>query len=213
MSGNSKAIAALRAQLADLERQLSVLVDVATRLGHLGWTLPMWATPAETKEILLLSDTNEPDAIFQHFYESDNAAHYRSLKSSLLGSSKLTRWHPLIRQCFQAYEQDLFLVVVPAMLTVIEGAIAGDKGTPWWREKDPKQTVKVRLARERDDAMSRAVWASVDAFLSHVFLSHRFDAERPPLLNRPWILHGRDDPDWTRADCLRLFQAADTIGS
>jgi hypothetical protein len=98
------------------------------------------------------------------------------------------------------------------MITVVEGAIAAIGGADAWRGKDPKQTARKLLGRSPTDSVKRAIWSSIDAFVSHLFEQRSFAGTRPPLINRPWILHGRDNPSWTKADCLRLFQAADTIG-
>jgi hypothetical protein len=43
-----------------------------------------------------------------------------------------------------------------------------------------------------------------------VFASAPFDACRPDVLNRHWILHGRDVASWRQVDSLRLFVAVDT---
>jgi hypothetical protein len=152
------------------------------------------------------------DDVFLDYYEVDGGVNYRRLKLHLLRKESLIRWRPLIEQCFTAFENDLYLVVVPAMITVVEGAIVVVGGADAWRQKDHKQTARKLLGRSPKDSVKRAIWLSVDAFVSHLFEHRSFADTRPLLINRPWILHGRDDPSWTKADCLRLFQAADTIG-
>lgn len=195
-----------------IAQRLQQLPDEAKRIDDAGWTLPMWATPAEVSHILEAATKRHIDDVFLDYYEADGGANYRQLKSYLLRRESLIRWRPLIEQCFTAFEYDLYLVVVPAMITVVEGAIATVGGADAWRQKDPKQTAKRLLGRSAKDSVKRVIWSSVDAFVSHLFEDRSFADTRPPLINRPWILHGRDDPSWTKTDCLRLFQAADTIG-
>lgn len=197
----------------DVAQRLQQLPDEAKRLGDAGWTVAMWATPAEVSHILQAATERHIDHVFLDYYEADGDANYRQLKSYLLSRESLSRQRPLIQQCFTAFEHGLYLVVVPAMITVVEGAIAAIGGVDAWRRKDPKQTARKLLGRSPTDSINRVIWSSVDAFVSHLFEQRSFADSHPSLINRPWILHGRDDPSWTKADCLRLFQAADTIGS
>jgi hypothetical protein len=62
-----------------------------------------------------------------------------------------------------------------------------------------------------DRSVQRLGWASILGFLSSVFGYHSFATLAFDRLNRHWVLHGRDEPRWTRLDCLRLFQALDTL--
>ncbi|MDH3504794.1 MAG: hypothetical protein OEZ41_06960 [Nitrospirota bacterium] len=186
--------------------------EEAKRIGDAGWTIPMWAIPAEVSHILEAATKRQIDDVFLDYYEADSGANYRQLKLYLGRRESLIRWRPLIEQCFTAFECGHYLIVVPAMITVIEGAIAKVGGEDAWRQKDPKQTARKLGGYLDKDSIERIIWLSVDAFVSHLFEQHSFAATRPPLINRHWILHGRDELLWNKADCLRLFQAADTIG-
>lgn len=184
----------------------------AKRIGDAGWTIPMWGTPADVSHILQAASERDIDGVFLDYYEADGGEHYRQLKSYLVSTRQsLTRWRPLIEQCFKAFEHDLYLVIVPAMITVVEGSIAEIGGQDAWRSTDSRKTARNLLARFPRDSFRHAIWSSVVAFVSHLFTGHSFTNECPPRINRHWILHGRDSPSWTKADCLRLFQAADTI--
>lgn len=102
-------------------------------------------------------------------------------------------------------------VVVPSPLTVVEGAMVSVIGL---YSNDPKpKKVAAEAVRTRDPKAIRLAWVSVQAFLDVVFLHHPFSASKPPLINRHWICHGRDVPEWGKVDCLRLFQALDTIAA
>jgi hypothetical protein len=59
--------------------------------------------------------------------------------------------------------------------------------------------------------MDRFIWRSIETFFDQLFSYRAFEDPRPDHLNRHWILHGRDIPDWGRADCLRLLQGLETI--
>ena len=189
------------------------LQSQAANIGHAGWTLPMWATPAEVTDILTSSSEGGLDGIFLEYYLANGREHYKSLKRSLLSSTHLRPWRPLIAECLKAYDLGLYLIVVPSMITVVEGAVAAAGGPSAWNQKDPKQTAVRLRAHKPQGAMSRVMWISVEAFLKDLFQHSSFNASRPDRINRAWILHGRDATAWTEADCLRLLQAADTIGS
>lgn len=196
-----------------IAQRVAQLQDHARRIGEAGWTLPMWSTAAEISEILEQAAKRDIDDVLVAYYEAQGGANYSHLKSSLVAGNKLHPWRPLIQQCFTAFESDLCLVVVPAMITVIEGAIAKAGDADAWRRKDPKQTARKIKAQSGPRSVKRVIWISIDSFVSQLFESHAFTGKKPPGLNRQWILHGRDKPSWARPDCLRLFQAADTIGA
>ena len=194
-----------------VEARLEALGDEAVRLGENGWPLPMWATPAEIADILEASRNQSIDDVFLDYFEYDGGVFYRQLRRSILNKDSLATKKQLLEQCFWAFERERFLVVVPAMITVVEGVVIDAGGSSAVKEKDPKQTAKRIASNAQRGSLNRAVWASVDAFVSRLFDPASFAGPQPLRLNRAWILHGRGDPDWNKADCLRLFQAADTI--
>jgi hypothetical protein len=190
-------------------------MEHATRLGESGWTLPMWATPFEVHQLMQRATGDQNlDALFLEYYDADDGAAYAWLKRELVRKPKLKHWHTMIEQCLAAFEHRLYLVVVPSMLTVLEGCIA-EMGGPkdWQRSKEPKGTAKRLVSTIQSRSVRRAVWLSIDAFVSRVFVRAPFASSRPHGLNRAWILHGRDQPSWTRADALRLLQAASTLAT
>lgn len=195
------------------QARLEELSDEASSLGEQGWTLPVWATPREVADILEGARERPIDDVFEEYFAYEDGLFFRQLKRSILASEALDPWKPLIEECFWAYENERFLLVVPSMITVIEGAVIAAGGPTKARAKDPKQTAKQLRAKSKNDWFSRAVWGSIHTFLQRLFESLEFSGEPPPHLNRAWILHGRAFPEWSKSDCLRLFQAADTVGA
>src|SRR4030095_698695 len=57
----------------------------------------------------------------------------------------------------------------------------------------------------------RLIWKSVATFMEKLYENSDFSGNRPFLINRHWILHGRDATAWTVADSIRLFNALQTI--
>lgn len=94
------------------------------RLAELGWTVPMWAAPVETVEILEACDKSTIDEAFIELYTSDNAKWLGELTQDLLSYEELNKWQPLIKECFNAYHREAYLITIPALLSVIDGVIA-----------------------------------------------------------------------------------------
>jgi hypothetical protein len=48
-------------------------------------------------------------------------------------------------------------------------------------------------------------------FLQMLFAPKPFDQKPPDRINRHWVLHGRDDCNWSQADVFRLLNALETL--
>jgi hypothetical protein len=74
------------------------------------------------------------------------------------------------------------------------------------------ETVRIQVL---DDHVALAYYASAQVLIKRAFKFGEFDKEdarRPFLVNRNWVLHGRDNPSlWKRVDALRLFNAIITL--
>jgi len=51
--------------------------------------------------------------------------------------------------------------------------------------------------------MAYFTWSALATFIGKLYEPSDFSKGRPPLLNRHWILHGRDSTQWTVADAHR----------
>lgn len=184
----------------------------AELLGEYGWTLPMMMTPFKLHQILALDTPSLIDTAFVEFYSSDEDLEYRRLRDYLLASPDLRRWRVLLRQCCDAYERHDYLIPVPSLLTVLEGAIATPSKARFVRGPDRARFFKDKIDGASADSVEQWMWRSVNAFVKALFQkSDFFDSAPPDRLNRHWILHGRDVLDWDASDCLRLFQAIGTV--
>ena len=183
-------------------------LDTAKKLAHFGWTIPPQMIPRELFELSTSSDGETVDAGFINFYRRTGNA-----PGVGIGSPRLRRWHPLLEQCLESYDRGNYLICVPALIAVLEGAIAFPEGIAFMHGSERKAFFHRKIADCDSDLLSLALWESMDIFVSHLFASAPFGGTRPPRLNRHWILHGRDAPDWRQADALRLFQALSTSQS
>jgi hypothetical protein len=183
----------------------------ARQLGAAGWTVPMWAPPALVRG--LLEHTTNPaeiDESFVHVYTENRGKEFKDLAGRLKGRKVLTPCRALLDECLFAYSKKRYVVTVPALLAVLEGLVA-TAGDQLKSLKSPRQTAGAKY--KQSSGISALIWASLEAFVGVVFQSHSFAESRPTIINRHWILHGRDSSSWTQADSLRLFQACDTVSS
>lgn len=121
-------------------------------------------------------------------------------------------WKPLVEQTFREYERGDFAICVPAMLCVLEGSITATWSVPFQNQKNRRRFFSRKIAAERKGSVIYYLWKSVAAFIDTIFETGVSDSHVHPVLKRNLILHGKSDPaKWDQADCLRLFQAIDSL--
>jgi hypothetical protein len=166
--------------------------------------------PEFTPIVVRLIPEEETDAFFEAFYSAESGAEFERLAADLLAGRETARWRTLLAQCVNAYHRTDYLLVVPSLLAIFEGTLANVVDKP--HARNPQRLASEEL-RQTETNLERAPWISIQSFTNTIFGSAHFADQRPLLLNRHWVLHGRDVPDWNRADCLRLFQAIHTLGA
>ena len=179
----------------------------AELLGSLGWTFPVYMSPWRLYSILGLNDADQIDQAFVDFYCESDGSNYAKLREAILSNERLDLWRPLLQQCCRSYEREEFLIVVPSLLTVLEGVFAKTENAPFVKGPERARFFSERIAALPSDSVERYMWLSANAFVKRLFESREFGGPEPGFLNRHWVLHGRDTPEWGRADCLRLLQA------
>jgi hypothetical protein len=185
-------------------------IDNCTKsLASYGWTFPVNLSPGQIENLVTVShDRLDVDKFFIEHYSNDLKLF--KMFNSVYSADLYDKWYKLIEQCIRTYKSGLYLVTVPALITVIEGAIANLSSTT--------NTGIIDLSRKRAENMEtssvpRYLWNSFYYFALQLYENKSFDKERPQLINRHWILHGRDSYEWNQADCLRIFQALYTLES
>lgn len=192
------------------ERAHVALEPDAAWLGSAGWTIPLWADPRMVRR--LRHAPGDLDAPFVHRYTTQNAEQLRKLCARLLSSRGMRRWRVLLSEAIASYEDRRHAIVVPALLLVVEGAVATAAGVLKRRSSLRRSSA---LKRETTPAgMRRLIWVSIESFVQSIFGDVPFDTTRPISLNRHWVLHGREANAWgRRRECIRLFHALDTISA
>ncbi|HDR7847454.1 TPA: hypothetical protein QCY30_002128 [Bacillus toyonensis] len=201
--------------LGEVEQSQKEAVEV---LAQKGWTIPMNMTPSDIIEISKIQDQNELDLMFQEFYKIEKE--YDSIKSAILEHKLTQEWKELLIQCFDNYERESYLIVIPNLFIIIE-SLANILISPRYQKYiNSKRKISLRakfkeVQQEINNLSTYIIfYASVSEFLNSVFKAGNFDKyqSRFSLINRDWVLHGRDYPrNWKQVDALRLFNALHTI--
>ncbi|QII25919.1 hypothetical protein G3M80_15435 [Bacillus altitudinis] len=152
---------------------------------------------------------DEIDKIFIAFYEEDEYVQLKTLiKNVKNGLSE--KWSEILDQSLDLYLEGRYKITIPALISVIEGELSSIIGS----SKYGKRLVD-EFHNKLDDKMKFLTIAAYSAYFffdEHLFKSHDFTHARLPLLNRNWILHGRDDPSaWKKEDALRLLNTLSTL--
>ncbi|MEW4206365.1 hypothetical protein Q0O28_26410 [Bacillus thuringiensis] len=192
----------------------------AESLGRRGWTLPMNMTPGETIGISDIEGQDELDSTFLSFYSKEEE--FQFIKTQILEHELTKEWGVLLTQCFESYENGNYLIVIPNLFIIIENISHILISPRYQKYLNPNQKRKPPL-RDQYKKVKKEVetdrtyiicYISVAEYLNCVFKSGNFDKRpaRLPIINRDWVLHGRDYPcNWKQVDALRLFNALSTI--
>ena len=209
--GNAFMTPAVLPDLSGLDLQKSLKTAIHTMASR-GWTIQMSLTMRDLEE-LANQTAEEADEFFVAFYSGDNFAALRKVRQELTSRPSLARWKALLDECFESFESGRYLITVPALLSMIEGVIASSG------QALTSQRVRlIAICAENsqkigENSIRSEMWNSMKVFLEKLFEPAPFDGNRPTLINRHWILHGRDAASWTVADALRLFNALQTVDS
>jgi hypothetical protein len=180
----------------------------AERLGKMGWTIPVWGA-LDLVDLAAQHSPEEVDEGFVTAYRQRRGARFRELGTDLMHTQSLQQWRPLIDECIWAHRRGRFLIVVPSLLSVTEGAVAQLTGT--LKKGSSPRTVADRQASQLPPGSDRLLWVSLRAFLEGIFAAHDFRSTPPPALNRHWLLHGPAAAEWGEPDSVRLFQGLHTL--
>ncbi|HFJ9454131.1 TPA: hypothetical protein ACGW67_005453 [Bacillus tropicus] len=195
--------------------------EAAERLGEKGWALPMLMSVEEIIETSRIGDLKRIDNRILEFYSDKNIQ--ERMKQDILECTMYEDWKELLKQCFDSYERENHLIIIPSLFIIVE-SITSQLISPRLekyittnkaRRKPPIRDQYTLVKPEiEEDKLNIIIYVSILMFLKSVFRKGDFDKnkERFPIINRDWVLHGRDYPaNWNKADALRLFIALHTI--
>lgn len=179
--------------------------------SNFGWTLTREISTFEYLDNDLLGlSLKDKDEYFYGYYSKNNWEHYRLMKESLLESVD-PKWQDLMADCFDSFEQDKYRMVIPLLFSIIEGETAKIFKTNEYGGR-LINFMKTQVSSEQDKFTQIAIYSLNNFMRKQLFRTHDFNKDRKPVINRNWILHGRDDPKhWRKVDALRLFNVLSTL--
>jgi len=196
-----------RRHLATLDK----LEQGSEKLGKAGWIIPMDFSFAKILTLIEGYHAEEIDVFFLKHYTADNNKQLNLILSKMLPDKGLMQWRPLLEDCKLAFQHGCYKVTIPCLLSILEGMMAKFINDP----RSIRMTNMIKSCEKFKDVealrIKRLILTSVINFINNVFATSYFDNERPSLINRHWILHGRDETDWKEIDSIRLFLAIDTM--
>ncbi|MGG0052086.1 hypothetical protein [Bacillus atrophaeus] len=159
---------------------------------------------------LLTMSQKEIDDLFVSYYEEDDFKEMKGLKKSLLDGLD-EKWHELIEDSFSLYEEGKFRMLIPTLMTIVEGEISKVAESAEVGRKLIKD-FKHSFESETDKYMIISCYSALKFFKTKLFKKHEFHKNRREIINRNWVLHGRDDPQkWDKADAIRLLNTLSTM--
>ncbi|MGG0277787.1 hypothetical protein [Bacillus rhizoplanae] len=190
--------------------------ESARQLARRGWTCPPSMTIHEVYQINELRYNNQVNKeIAKHYAETD---FYERMKETILESELLKEWRVLLIQCFKNYEADTYQITIPSLFSVIEGFAYKLIYPRFKKYETPDEDMSLarkygEVKQEMENGSIRWVlFVSAQEFIRLTFKFANFDERRPFVINRNWVLHGRDNPSqWRKVDALRLFNALYTF--
>lgn len=199
-------------------------IQLVEDIGDKGWTVPLHLSLVDLFEIAELDTLDEVDnALMDFFNEEEN---YLEIKNEIMENGLLEDFYPLLKQCFDNYEQGQFLIVIPSLFSIVEGLAHKIIYNPY-RETShykpgQKANIITKYTKTREEIESNSsdatIYISAALFISKSFENQSAfndDVEqdsRPLIINRNRVLHGRDKPLlWKKADAMRLFNAIHTL--
>lgn len=195
----------IRESLKDIDwnENLSIMEKSAQWGAKNGWTIPPHTTMRESHEMMNGKNKDEMDKEFElHYSLTEN---YGELKRKLTSNVFKGNWKELLEQCFDNYERGSFKIAIPCLFLILEGVVFTIVKDQSWKK------AFVEVGKQIDKgSIERPVYISVKEFVFNSYSYGNFDnaTERPSLINRSWVLHGRDDiNEWQKVDALRLFNA------
>lgn len=175
-----------------------------------GWALPQEIDFRIYRKIGRSEDSLETrDALFKKEFEDRDSQLYRKERDYIIdGSSK--EWKQYYIDCFDAVENGKLMIAIPSLMAAVEGELTTTFGSDKYGRRLIEEIETMISQKERFTSVAGASFISL--LRNGIFLNHPFTAARPNIINRNWVLHGRDDPTkWTIVDVYKIMTVISTV--
>lgn len=164
---------------------------------------------SDVRKIAKEQDSQEvKDALFVKYFEDEDLLLYKEEKEYIITSAP-ENWRQQYINCFETIEDGRHTVVIPTFITAIEHEISAMQESSILLGRRLLKNTQSSTMENTDNngKFSNTIGLSViGMLLNGMFENHPFNEESKLLINRNWILHGRDNPEkWTMVDVYRLM--------
>ncbi len=192
----------------ELDKELDVVVD---KLSAEGWTLPAELNIYALKTIANTNELDDINSFLKWLFTEEDYQKTKDMVNAIKSAPIKDGLKKLTGQCWQAFQNNLYAVCATSLLSVIEGILS--------EFSDDKQDVRMmKVCQKKVDTfpptgstIKKHVWMSYNNFIRNLYQKSDFTADEPETINRHWLLHGRSDFEIDELDCIRLFNAAESL--
>lgn len=185
--------------------------EITNNNSKVGWTLTDEMTLIDyLKKDMIGTTKEEKDQYFSNYYYKNDKEHFERMKNNILKNIE-SKWIELIDDSFESFENDKYKLVIPVLFTVIEGQMS------FLFAPDKKFTkiieiMETKAKNEEYKSKQISLYSVLNSMKDQLFGHAPFSQERKELINRHWVLHGRDNPnEWEKVDALRLFNVISSL--
>ena len=194
--------------LVEFDKTLDVVVD---KLAVEGWTLPAEIDIYAANVIGKSNNNFNLNGFLNMYFSQDDYSITRKIIDGILASKIESGLKRMVSECWTAFQNKLFAVCATSLLSVIEGVLS--------EFSDDKKDVRMmKICQKQVDSypanggtIIKHVWTSYDKFIRKLYQKTDFTTEEPDNINRHWLLHGRSAFEIDELDCIRLFNAVQSL--
>lgn len=187
------------------------LDNVTDKLNVIGWTLPAELGIYAVNVIGNTEEIENVESFLGQYFTRDNYTVARAMINNILDTPISEGLKKMVRECWSAFSSKLFAVCATSLLSVIEGVLS-----EFSEDKADVRMMKV-CQKQVDEypadggTILKHVWISYNNFIRNLYKKSDFNSDEPAEVNRHWLLHGRSDFEIEEIDCLRLFNAVESL--
>lgn len=171
-----------------------------------GWCMSAHMTISGYRKIAKEADSQEiRDKLFINEFEEDDYDLYKRERSYIISSAQ-EGWQDFYEECFYLIDNQKYKAVVPSLVSAIEHELCYEQ-TNDIGKRLIRRVQSTLVANGDSDSFVYAISTSVLNLLCNIVFEYReFNEDRLPLINRNWVLHGRDTPSfWNKEDVYKLI--------
>lgn len=192
----------------DFDKTLTAVVD---KLGDEGWTLPVQLHVYAINTIGKTDNIEDLNDFLKQFFSYDSYTVMKKMIDSIMSSKIKPGLKKMLSECWESFNNGHYAICSTGLLSVIEGILS--------EFSEDKQNVRMmKVCQKQVDSfpedgsiIDKHIWISYNKYIRNLYKKSNFDDSEPNSINRHWLLHGRSSFEIDDLDCIRLFNAVDSL--